>query len=142
MSAGRGSTGALRCSASPGARTCRIGLGRRRRCLRGLELFRRAVGIGSAALAPRRAEQRQHQIALIQLVANLDRDGLHRAGRGAGDLHGRLVAFQRQYGLVHIDAVAGADQDLDDRDIGEVADIRQTHRDLGWRGGCRLCRRS
>ncbi len=73
--------------------------------------------------------KRKDEIALGQAVSNADGDPVHDAGVWRGDLHGRLVALERQQGLVDLDPVPGGDQDLDHGHVGEVADVGQDHRD-------------
>ena len=45
------------------------------------------------------------------------------ACHGRGNVHGCLVAFDHQQGLLRSDEVAGSDADLDDRHVVEVAEI-------------------
>ena len=41
-----------------------------------------------------------------------------------GDVHRRLVAFQRDQRSLRLYAVPGGDEHLDDGDVAEVADVR------------------
>ena len=45
-------------------------------------------------------------------------------------LHGRLVGFQREQRILGVDRVARLDQDLDDRNVLEVADVGHVHLDV------------
>ena len=67
-------------------------------------------------------ERHQHR-ALGHLVADLDLDRRDLAGRRRRDLHRRLVGLEHDQRRLVRDLVAGADQHLDDGDVGEVADV-------------------
>ena len=69
--------------------------------------------------------QCQDEIALIQGIPRLDGQLLDDPRVGRGDLHGRLVALEREERLVDLDAIPRSNQDLDHRDIREIADIGQ-----------------
>ena len=71
---------------------------------------------------PRRLEA-QDQRALVDLVADRDLQLLDDARMRRRNLHRRLVALDRDQALLDGDGVAGLDEDLDDRDIAEVADV-------------------
>src|SRR5205085_8932935 len=58
------------------------------------------------------------------LVAHLYLELLDHAGGRRGNLHRRLVGFQRDERLLFRDGVARLDEHLDDLDLLEVADIR------------------
>jgi hypothetical protein len=75
-----------------------------------------------AALAPRAFEHRD-QVADIDLVADLDLELLQHAGRRRRNLHRRLVRLDRDQRLLGLDRVADLDEQLDDRDVLEVADV-------------------
>ena len=68
--------------------------------------------------------QIQDQIALRELIADLDLNFAHRAGQRRRHFHGRLVAFQQQQRAIRFDAVTGGNQDVDDIDVLEIANIR------------------
>jgi len=73
---------------------------------------------------------------LGNLVAGLDPQLLHDAGRGRRDLHRRLVRFHRDERLFLLDGVARLDQDLDNVDFFEVADVGDLYLGKGhslWR---------
>ena len=60
---------------------------------------------------------------------------LYLAGERGRHVHRRLVGLERQQRVVDRDGVSGRDVDLDDRDVGEVADVRDLDRDgLARRG--------
>ena len=83
--------------------------------------------------------------AFADLGAELDQHFLDRAGNGGRDVHGRLVGFERGDRVVYLDAVADLDEQVDDRHVGEVADVRHLdvdHATTGSgsdRGGSRYC---
>jgi hypothetical protein len=54
----------------------------------------------------------------------LDQHFLDHAGDGGGHVHGGLVGFEGGDGVVHLDGVADLDEQFDDRNVGEIADIR------------------
>ena len=89
---------------------CRRWHRRRCRCRR----LRRAGGTGFELHDDR---------ALAHLVAQLDPDFPDRAADGRGHVHRRLVGFERDERILRLHHVAGLDEDLDDRDVLEVADI-------------------
>jgi hypothetical protein len=104
--------------------------------LRCIEFFCRATLVDGVGLrATGRCQHLQDQVTLVELVTDLDQHRLHPARGGAGDLHGGLVAFERDDGLIHVDLIAGRDQDLDHGDVGEVANVGQADLDLCWRCG-------
>ena len=85
---------------------------------RGLGRLRRR---GLFRLSPGRIGR--EQVALGDLVADLDADLADHTILGRGHVHARLVAFERQDRLVLADALPGRDEDFDDRHILEVADV-------------------
>ena len=117
-------TGRAAASAAVGDVRC----GRRRRAAGSPLRPAGAAGAGAAPLpvrrAPRRAFEHRDQVADVDLVAELDLEFLDHAGRGRRNLHRRLVRFDRDQRLLELDRVAGLDQQLDDRDVLEVADVR------------------
>ncbi len=82
--------------------------------------FRRLRRRGSRLSSARIGRQ---QVALADLVADLDADLADHAILGRRHVHARLVAFERQDRLVLADALPGRNEDLDDRHILEVADV-------------------
>ena len=80
--------------------------------------------------APPLALHGRDQAALGDLVADLDLQRLDDAGRARRNLHRRLVALDRDQALLDGDRVAGLDQDLDHRDLVEVADVGNDDLDL------------
>src|SRR5437588_315042 len=71
-------------------------------------------------------------------VAHLDLQVLDGAGGGRGDVHRRLVGLERDQRVLRLHRVAGFDEDLDDRDVREIADVRdldleRAHRVSGFR---------
>ncbi len=61
--------------------------------------------------------------AFAHLVAELDLDFLDGAGGGRGNVHRRLVRFERDERILGLHRVARLHEDLDDRDVLEVADV-------------------
>ena len=59
-------------------------------------------------------------------VADLDPQLADRARGRRRDVHGGLVRFQGDQRVLVADHVAGRDVDLDDRHVGEVAEVRNT----------------
>ena len=68
--------------------------------------------------------QQQNERALLDPVADLHPELADRAGRGRGNVHGRLVRFQRDQRILLADHIAVRDMDLDDRHVGEVTEVR------------------
>ena len=64
-----------------------------------------------------------HDLALGEVVADLDLDFLDHTGDRGRHFHRGLVAFQRHQALVLLDRVADGDKHLDYRDIAVVTDI-------------------
>ena len=93
---------------------CRAARQRRPRC----RLRRRRSGSGFGSL------QQHDQRALGHLVADLELQFLHHAGRRRRNFHRRLVRFHGDERGLFLHRVARFDQDLDDIDILEVADVR------------------
>jgi hypothetical protein len=67
--------------------------------------------------------------ALRNLVADLDLELLHHAVDGRWHIHGGLVRFQGDQRVFGFHPVAGVHQNLDDRHVLEVADVRDFHFD-------------
>ena len=78
--------------------------------------------------------ERQDDRALADLVAGLDLDLAHGARERRRHFHRRLVRLERDQRILRLHAVAGLDEDLDDRNVLEVADIGDPH--LGDSSGC------
>jgi len=68
-------------------------------------------------------EHQQHA-SLGHAVADAHPQLRHNSGEWGRHVHRRLVGFQRDQRVLGGDLVPGGDVDLDHRDIGEVADIR------------------
>src|SRR5712664_1906303 len=62
--------------------------------------------------------------ALGHLVADLHQDLAHHAAGRRRNVHRRLVGFEREEWSLGGNLVAGLDEDLDDRNVLEVADVR------------------
>ncbi len=75
-----------------------------------------------------RLEDGDH-VALGDRVVETHPEFGNHAGRGRGHLHGGLVALQRDQRLLGRHAVAGGDQHLDHRHVGEVADVGNPYLD-------------
>jgi hypothetical protein len=75
-----------------------------------------------ALLHARRFKSR-YQGSFRQLVARLDEQFPDDAGDGRGNIHGRLVGFQRDQRVLCLHHIADLDQDFDDRHVLEVADV-------------------
>ena len=108
-----------------------VRVGRRRRGAR--RLGRRLVGgrggrIGPGAVRCRRREQ-QDQRALGDGVAHDNLELGHGPGPRSGDVHRRLVGLQRDERVLERHLVARRNQHLDDRHVGEVADVGDLHLD-------------
>ena len=101
------------------------GLGGRRRS--GLGGRRGARGLASASVDAR--DQRPHR----DFVADLRHDLGDRAGDRRRHVHRRLVGLERHQRLLGLHDVARFDQDLDHRNILEVADIGNVHVDFRHR---------
>ena len=71
----------------------------------------------------------------LTLRAELDQDFLDHAGGGGRHVHGRLVGLQGADGVVDLDGVAHLDEEVDDRYVGKVADIRHLTSDHATAGG-------
>ena len=71
--------------------------------------------------------QQQDRVAPVQLLADGDLDLLDPPARRGRNVHGRLVALQGEQGLLRLHPVTRGHQDLDDLDIGEIANVRQGH---------------
>ncbi len=67
--------------------------------------------------------------AFGDLGAELDQHFLDHAGDGGRHVHRGLVGFEGGDGIVHLDGVADLDEQVDDRDVGEIADVRDFHFD-------------
>jgi hypothetical protein len=90
----------------------------------------RGGGRAGSGGRPRRARARllhrreaQDQVALRHARADGDGELGDAARVRARDLHGRLVALQRDQRLLRFHAVADGDEDLDHVDVLEVADV-------------------
>ncbi len=114
-------------AAGAGAENEQIGLeiGRSGRILR-----RSCRRRGGAACAERRcgglsfdARVGREQAALAHLVADLDVDLADDAVLRRRDVERRLVAFEGEQRRLFADRLSGRNQDLDDRDVLEVADV-------------------
>jgi hypothetical protein len=123
VAAGRG-----RCSRSRRGSRCRCrrrrrlrGRSRRRRCRSGCR--RRCSGLARGSTGVGTFES-QDQRPFAHLVADRDAHVLDDAGGARRNLHRRLVAFDGDQALLERDRVARLDEHLDDRDVGEVADVR------------------
>ena len=68
----------------------------------------------------------QH-LAFGNPVAQGNPDFLDDAGGGRGHVHRGLVGFEGGDGVFSLDAVANLHEQLDDRDVGEIADVRNLH---------------
>src|SRR6185503_709888 len=68
--------------------------------------------------------EREDRRALGDRVADLDEHLADGAGLRGRNVHARLVGLQDDQRILGGDGVAGRDQDLDDRDVGEVPDVR------------------
>ena len=91
--------------------------------LRGANAGRRSVGVDG-----------EQQGSFGHLVAHLDFDLLHHAVDWRRHFHRRLVRFERDERGFHLDRLARLHQDLDDRHIAELADIRDFHFNERWHG--------
>ena len=65
---------------------------------------------------------RTDHITLVDLVAELHRQRTDRPREWSRDVHGRLVGLQGQQRVLGRDDLSGLDEDLDDCDVGEVAE--------------------
>ena len=83
--------------------------------------------------------------ALADLAAQLDQHFLDHAVDRGRHIHGRLVGLKGADGVVDLDAVADLDEQVDDRHVGEIADVgdfdfnKLTHR-IPPRRSCGACR--
>ena len=99
---------------------------------------------GPGRQPPRRAApvSRTTGVPIDHLVADGHQHLLDHAGVRRRDLHRRLVALDGDQALLDLDGVAGLDEDLDHRDLVEVADVGHEHRDrTAARRGSRRRRR-
>ena len=79
---------------------------------------RRIVGLGLGGT------QQEDEVALGDPIARLDLDLGRRARGRRGNLQGRLVGLQGDQRVLGLDHGARLDVDLDDRDVLEIADVR------------------
>jgi hypothetical protein len=100
--------------------------------LRGRAARRRAAAVRGGAL-----EEEDHR-ALGDRVADVDAQLLHRAGLRRGNVHRRLVRLQRDQRILGRHLVARRDVHLDDRHIGEVADVGDADLDRHYRSPLRM----
>ncbi len=131
-SGGRGRLGWLggRLLDITGGQLVRLGLGGDRLDLgRGLGGFRLGGrGRGRRSSGGRRGGlfadfDQGHELALGEVVADLDLDFLDDTGHRGRHFHRGLVRFQRHQTLVFLDGISNGDQHLDYRDIAVVTDI-------------------
>ena len=71
--------------------------------------------------------EHNHQRPFAHLVADFHLHFAHRSAGGRGHIHRRLVGFERNERVLRLDLIAGFYEDLDDRDVLEVADVRHFH---------------
>ena len=86
--------------------------------------------------------ERQDKMAFAHLVADFHANRLDHATGRRRHVHRRLVRLQRDQRILGLDRIAALDQHLDDRHVGEIADVRnldldRTHRYLAGTGANR-----
>ncbi len=89
-----------------------------------LDLLLRLLAATVAGAVGRGAVEDQEDRPLGDGVADRDLELADRPGRRRRDVHRRLVGLERDERVLLGHRVAGAHHDLDDRDVGEVADVR------------------
>ena len=123
-----------------------VGAGRRcrHRCGRWSRRWRAAAafGGGAGASAATAASSTRIRLPSLTLSPTFTRTSFTVPAAGDGHVHRRLVRLERDERILRLDRVARLYEDLDDRNVGEAADVGNLHLDRSHGGQSSARRRS